>query len=147
MADIIQLRGGTAAAWTAKNPILAYKEPAVETDTNKLKMGDGVTDWNTLPYLLTAVDNVVINSSNHLIVHFSDGSSIDAGAVSTTFKFVQSTPTTVWEINHNLNRNPSVIIYDSTGTHNTIEGDVRYIDSNNVQVTFSSGFAGEAYCN
>ena len=48
--DLIQLRAGTAAAWTTANPILALAEPGVETDTNKLKIGDGVTAWNSLAY-------------------------------------------------------------------------------------------------
>lgn len=42
----------TAANWTAKNPVLLAGEIAVETDTLKVKVGDGVTPWNTLPYLL-----------------------------------------------------------------------------------------------
>jgi hypothetical protein len=46
----IQLRHGTAAAWTAANPLLAIGETGVETDTNKFKFGDGVTLWNALPY-------------------------------------------------------------------------------------------------
>ena len=50
MAVIIQLRGGTAAQWTASNPILAEREFVVETDTNKSKIGDGINHWNDLPY-------------------------------------------------------------------------------------------------
>jgi len=54
MAVQIQLRRGTAAQWTAANPILAQGELAVETDTNKFKIGNGKTDgtgnWNSLPY-------------------------------------------------------------------------------------------------
>lgn len=50
MAVIIQLRGGTAAQWTSANPILAEREFVLETDTNKSKIGDGVTHWNDLPY-------------------------------------------------------------------------------------------------
>ena len=46
----IQLRRGTAAQWTAINPTLAVGEMAVESDTEQFKIGDGVTDWNTLPY-------------------------------------------------------------------------------------------------
>lgn len=46
----IQLRRGTAAQWTAANPVLAAGEPGLETDTGYLKMGDGATDWNSLPY-------------------------------------------------------------------------------------------------
>lgn len=48
--DLIQLRGGTAAAWAAANPVLDDREPGVETDTRKIKYGDGVTAWNVLPY-------------------------------------------------------------------------------------------------
>ncbi len=50
MAQTIQLRGGTAAAWTSANPILAQREMGVETDTQLYKIGNGVDNWNTLPY-------------------------------------------------------------------------------------------------
>lgn len=50
MAQRIQLRRGTAAEWTAANPVLALGEPGVETDTGKQKFGDGVTAWNSRPY-------------------------------------------------------------------------------------------------
>jgi len=46
----ILLRGDTAARWTALNPVLSKNEIAIETDTKKLKVGDGITDWNTLVY-------------------------------------------------------------------------------------------------
>tara|TARA_R110000796_G_scaffold76589_6_gene171222 strand:+ start:869 stop:1696 length:828 start_codon:yes stop_codon:yes gene_type:complete len=45
MAEQIQLRSGTAAAWTAANPTLAQGELGLETDTLKMKLGDGVTAW------------------------------------------------------------------------------------------------------
>jgi uncharacterized protein YegP (UPF0339 family) len=50
MAVRIQKRRGTAAQWTAENPILLIGEPGYETDTGKEKTGDGVTAWNSLPY-------------------------------------------------------------------------------------------------
>ena len=34
----------------ANNPVLADGEIGVETDTDKIKIGDGVTAWNSLPY-------------------------------------------------------------------------------------------------
>jgi hypothetical protein len=46
----IQLRKGTAAQWTAANPTLALGEPGAETDTGRIKCGDGATLWNALPY-------------------------------------------------------------------------------------------------
>lgn len=48
----IQMRRGTAAEWTAANPVLAAGEPGFEKDTNKLKIGDGVTTWSLLPYFV-----------------------------------------------------------------------------------------------
>lgn len=50
MAVQIQLRRGTAAAWTAADPTLAEGEVGVETDTLRLKVGDGATAWTSLPY-------------------------------------------------------------------------------------------------
>jgi len=46
----IQIRRDTAANWTAANPVLAAGEPAVETDTGKTKTGDGIRNWDSLPY-------------------------------------------------------------------------------------------------
>lgn len=50
MAVQILLRRGLASEWAIANPTLAAGEPAVETDTGKIKVGDGTTLWNALPY-------------------------------------------------------------------------------------------------
>lgn len=44
------LRRGLAATWTAQNPVLLQGEFGLELDTSKLKIGDGATAWNALPY-------------------------------------------------------------------------------------------------
>lgn len=46
----IKLRRDTSANFTSKNPVLGAGEPAYETDTKKLKIGDGTTAYNTLAY-------------------------------------------------------------------------------------------------
>lgn len=46
-----KLRRGTAAQWMAVNPVLQTGEPGVETDTGKLKIGNGVSHWLALGYL------------------------------------------------------------------------------------------------
>lgn len=46
----IQVRRGTAAQWTSANPTLAAGEWGYETDTNKAKIGNGSTAWNSLSY-------------------------------------------------------------------------------------------------
>lgn len=47
---LIQHRRGTAAAWTAANPTLGAGEFGYETDTGKLKVGNGTQNWVALPY-------------------------------------------------------------------------------------------------
>ena len=49
----IQLRHDTAENWIAANPTLLDGEVGVETDTQKLKIGDGETDWNSLDYFFS----------------------------------------------------------------------------------------------
>lgn len=54
----IQLRRSSAAAWTSINPVLALGEVGVETDTKKLKVGDGTSLWSALPYFVHAWDDI-----------------------------------------------------------------------------------------
>lgn len=46
----IVLRNDTAQNWLTANPVLLKGEAGYETDTNKLKFGDGTTNYNDLPY-------------------------------------------------------------------------------------------------
>lgn len=50
MANKIQLRRDTASNWASVNPILSQGEPGVELGTNKWKIGNGTSTWNTLEY-------------------------------------------------------------------------------------------------
>ena len=50
MADVIQIRRDTATLWTNTNPVLASGEFGYETDTTKIKIGDGSTAWTSLGY-------------------------------------------------------------------------------------------------
>lgn len=54
----IQLRRATASSWTSIDPILALGEVGVETDTLRLKVGDGVSLWSALPYFVSDWDDV-----------------------------------------------------------------------------------------
>lgn len=48
-----ELRHDTKENWASVNPILNIGEMCIEIDgaTQNLKLGDGVTPWNDLPYL------------------------------------------------------------------------------------------------
>lgn len=51
LSGSIQLFGKTAALWASDNTVLLANQPGKETDTGQLKIGDGVTAWNSLPYV------------------------------------------------------------------------------------------------
>lgn len=46
----IQFRRGNASQWTSANPTLAQGEMGLELDTDKFKIGDGLTPWSSLDY-------------------------------------------------------------------------------------------------
>lgn len=50
MATKIQLRRDTAVNWSTINPVLSSGEPGLETDTGRIKYGDGTTVWENLAY-------------------------------------------------------------------------------------------------
>lgn len=54
----IQVRRGTAAQWTSTNPTLASGEFGYETDTGKVKIGNGSTAWTSLGYTGAATGTV-----------------------------------------------------------------------------------------
>lgn len=51
MSSTIQFKRGTAAGWTSANIVLAAGEVGFETDTKKMKVGDGSTAWTSLAYI------------------------------------------------------------------------------------------------
>ena len=66
MADMIQIRRDTASNWTTANPTLAQGEMGAETDTSKIKIGDGTTAWSSLAYLIDAGDYLTATSTTTL---------------------------------------------------------------------------------
>lgn len=57
MATKILIRRDSFSNFTSVNPILGNAEMSYITDTGRMKIGDGVTDWNNLPYFLPALDD------------------------------------------------------------------------------------------
>ena len=56
-----------------------------------------------------------------------------------------TSPLTVWTVTHNLGKFPSVTIVD--GNTEIVIGQVDYLNSNVVQITFSTAFAGCVFLN
>lgn len=59
--------------------------------------------------------------------------------------FTQATAAATWTINHYLGRYPSVTTVDTNGY--SIEGNVRYVNANQITVEFNPAVAGTAYLN
>lgn len=62
MPDVVnyrfRLRRGLAATWLSLNDILLGGEIGLETDTGKVKIGDGITPWNDLDYSFNGANPV-----------------------------------------------------------------------------------------
>jgi len=83
---VVQLRNDTAANWTTNNPTLALGEMGIETDTKKMKVGDGTTAWTSLGYYgtgasfkygyltLSADQTTRLSANNHIEFDTVDGS-------------------------------------------------------------------------
>ena len=61
------------------------------------------------------------------------------------FTYIKSTPDSVWEITHNLDKYPSVTVVDSAGS--VVMGDITYTSKSAIKITFSAAFSGKAYLN
>ena len=73
----IKIKRGTSVSWAATNPLLSAGEPGVEIDTGQMKVGDGTTYWNDLPY--TGAANIVLDEHiNDDLPHpvYDDGPSL-----------------------------------------------------------------------
>lgn len=93
----IAFRRDSASDWTSANPTLLVGELGIETDTLKIKMGDGSSAWSSLGYLgwndppfviLSAMGTaagIIAGNSDNSINKFSftsDGNSTDHGNLS-----------------------------------------------------------------
>ena len=85
----IQLRRDTAANWASNNPTPAAGEPCYETDTGKLKIGDGSTAYNNLAYqgggstpdnmVTTDTAQTITGLKNFQPAYSADSSGVKAG--------------------------------------------------------------------
>ena len=53
---VIQTRRDTEANWNSNDPVLALGEQGYDTTNNKIKVGDGSSEWSALSYLEAEVD-------------------------------------------------------------------------------------------
>lgn len=86
------------------------------------------------------VDDVI---GSGLVSAIRNGNEIEI--TSKTYIHEQAVAASVWYINHNLNKHPSVSVVDSAGTQVACE--VLYNDKNNLTLSMNGAFKGFAYLN
>jgi hypothetical protein len=87
MATVIQVKRGTASAWTSANTVLTAGEIGFESDTKKMKVGDGTTAWTSLAYTATDGDITAVVAGTGLSGGSTSGSatlSIDSTVATLT---------------------------------------------------------------
>lgn len=81
MADRIQIRRDTAANWTTVNPTMAQGEIGWETDSSRIKIGNGTTAWNSLAYWTGQFRERLTAARSYYVR--SDGNDSNTGLVNT----------------------------------------------------------------
>ena len=117
MTARIQIRRDTSADWASTNPTLSSGELGYETNTDKFKIGDGVTAWNSLGYVIYEPSFADILNKPTTVA----GYGITDALTSVSFSQITAKPTTVagYGITDALT---SVAFSDLTSTPNTISG-------------------------
>ena len=115
----IRIRRDMAANWASVNPVLLGAEVGLETDTLKVKIGDGTSAWNSLAYW-----------------------DAGGGGGAAAYVHTQASPATTWTINHNLGFRPTVELLDSGSQE--IDGAIAHPSVNQTVVTLNPATAGLA---
>ena len=115
-------------------------------------VGAHVHDVKTLLREDVSVDKKIIDSTGSSgddgDILTTTGTSVkwvDPAVAPATYTHTQSSASTTWTINHNLNKKPSVTLV--TSTEAVIIGDVFYNSDNQLTVTISNANSGKAYLN
>jgi hypothetical protein len=113
------------------------------------KVSTYTVDQNDSSYYILALNHIGSNGSLVNDYYYDIFNFTLASASDKTFVFTQGVAATTWTIQHNLGKFPSVGVVDTINVANgqIYYGDVKYIDSNNLTVTFASAFSGKAYLN
>lgn len=128
MANRIQIRRDSSTNWSNINPVLAEGELGYETDTHKLKIGDGHTHWLDLPYYVTndkmnEIKSAGISGPNGSI-QYNDNNQLSG------------TVNLIWDSNKkSLKVNNSIVVSDNNGNLNiTQSGNTSFISGQTILI-------------
>lgn len=95
MSVSIRIRRGTTAQWNASTNVLAAGEIGLDTSLSKLKVGNGSSLWQSLPYLSVAPSELLNLTQSYIADTVMDGTGLDKSFDSQTGKLTLSVDSTV----------------------------------------------------
>ena len=120
---------------TGQKPKDTYKGLIKTSDSQEISGAKQLSDGNGNLLPVTVSTNSVALT----------GTVTANGESLTSYTHNQTVAAEEWTINHNMNKKPSVTIVDSANTY--VIGEVTYLDSNSLRVSFKYAFKGKAYLN
>ncbi len=114
MSILIKLKRGLSLDWFNTNPILAIGEPGFETNTGRLKIGNGSTPWNSLPYSFIVPSGLIGGDGIDLTYSNNSGTiTISAVADSNLNYEILSFSTASGYISENIELNPGQVSWNA----------------------------------
>jgi hypothetical protein len=126
MAQKIQIRRGTTSQWSTTNPILASGELGYDTDLKRMKIGDGVTAWNSLAFEIADVQDFTAT------IPTTGWSGSGPFTIAVTVNGILSTDVPTVDLN------TSGITYSNLNQHNIDFGRIYRVVSSTNTLTFSA---------
>jgi hypothetical protein len=126
MAQKIQIRRGTTSQWSTTNPILASGELGYDTDLKRMKIGDGVTAWNSLAFEIADVQDFTAT------IPTTGWSGSGPFTIAVTLNGILSTDKPLVDLD------TSGITYSNLNTHNVDFGKLYRVVTTTNTLTFSS---------
>lgn len=135
MADVV-FRAGTRAQYNAletyDNNTLYWITDTQEVFKGATLFGIGAEATSAAAGLLSAEDKAALDD-------------LIATSLRDHFVYNQPVASSVWVIDHPLNKRPSVTVVDSAGS--VVVGDITYNSDLQLEIRFSGAFSGKAYLN
>ncbi len=128
---VIKIRRDTSTNWASVDPTLGAGEIAFETDTNKIKVGDGSTAWSSLDYASgagTAAEITYDNTDAELI----------AVTVKAALDELSLSKANSSELSTNLNIYPTTVASDISG-YNKLVDSIYDVDFDDPAVAVPTG--------
>ena len=150
--DIISVNGGASSGGSGSQTL------AFSASTGDLNISDGNTVNLDDRYSFTGHTHPTDNTDDHITgatfsastdelnLNMASGSTISVEInTDKTYYHNEGIPSSSWSVNHGLGKYPSVTIINSV--NDVVEGHIDYVDLNNIILTFSAAFSGDAIFN